>query len=186
MIESITTGVAYGAALCWISVCLVASFRPSSLASPYWSEVKGLRMDTFGEICFLIVAFTLVVSEFLRLRRKQGQKEARQHVQAGSAFKPLATAVAEVIALLSSGLVVYVSVNAVTHPDTLVLRVTHFATWPTEGTVRIAALFLSACSVAFLRYEAIKASGSTGRKGEWASPTDEPLGEPSKHNAPPD
>jgi heme/copper-type cytochrome/quinol oxidase subunit 2 len=157
--------VAYGAALCWASVCLVASFRPNNLANPYWSEAKWLRTDTCGVICFLIVALTLVVSEFLRLRRKQGQKEARQHVQAGSAFEPFATAVAEVIVLLSSGLVVYVSVNAVTHPDTLVLRVTHFATWPTEGTTRIAALFLSVCSVAFLRYQTIDASRSTGRKG---------------------
>jgi hypothetical protein len=62
----------------------------------------------------------------------------------------LVTAVTEVIALLSSGLVVYISINAVTHPYTLVLRATHFVTWPTEGSLRIAALFLSVCSVALL------------------------------------
>ena len=65
---------------------------------------------------------------------------------------------AEVVALLSSAVVVYVSVNAVTHPDTLLIGATHFATWPTEGTLRIAALLLSVCSVALLRYEAITAT----------------------------
>jgi hypothetical protein len=185
IIESLATGVAYGAALCFASVCLVASFRPYDLATPYWSEVRLLRTDTCGVICFVIVAVTLVVSEFLRLRRKQEQRKGRQHLQTGRGSAPLATAVTEVVALLSSGLVVYISVNAVTHPDTLVLRATHFATWPTEGTLRVAALFLSVCSVALLRYWAIKAPRSPGRRGRWASPAVAPPGEPGEDNAPP-
>jgi hypothetical protein len=56
------------------------------------------------------------------------------------------------VALLATGLVVYLSVNAVTHPATLGVHATHLATWPTEGTLRVAALLSCTCSAAALRY----------------------------------
>jgi hypothetical protein len=40
---------------------------------------------------------------------------------------------------------------AVTHPWTLGIHATHLAAWPTEGTLRVAALLLCVGSAAMLR-----------------------------------
>jgi hypothetical protein len=64
-------------------------------------------------------------------------------------------AISETAAIVATGLVAYVSVNSVTHPATLDLPVSHLSAWPTEGTVRAAALLLCACSIAVIRYLAI-------------------------------
>jgi len=61
-------------------------------------------------------------------------------------------AVSETTAVVATGLAVYISVNAVTHPATLEIQATHLAAWPTEGTLRVAALLLCMCSVTVLRY----------------------------------
>jgi hypothetical protein len=61
-------------------------------------------------------------------------------------------AVAETVAVLATGLFVYLSVNALIHPATLKLQITHLLPWPAEGTVRVEALLLCACSVAVWRY----------------------------------
>ena len=63
-----------------------------------------------------------------------------------------ALAASETVAVLSTGLVGYLSVNAVTHPSTLELHVTHLLSWPSEGTVRVIALLLAAGSVSIVRY----------------------------------
>ncbi len=64
----------------------------------------------------------------------------------------LVLAVAEAVAVLATGLFVYLSLNAMTHPQTLQLQITHLLPWPAEGTVRVEALLLCACSVAVWRY----------------------------------
>jgi hypothetical protein len=61
-------------------------------------------------------------------------------------------AVAETIAVLATALFVYLSFNAITHPGSLPLHITHQLPWPAEGTVRVVALLLCACSVAVWRY----------------------------------
>jgi hypothetical protein len=61
-------------------------------------------------------------------------------------------ATSETVAILATGLTIYLSVNAVTHPATLGIRATHLAGWPTEGTLRVSALLFCACSVMVLRY----------------------------------
>jgi hypothetical protein len=38
------------------------------------------------------------------------------------------------------------------HPATLQLHITHLLPWPAEGTVRVEALLLCACSIAASRY----------------------------------
>jgi hypothetical protein len=60
--------------------------------------------------------------------------------------------VAETVAVLAAGLFVYLSFNAITHPGSLLLHITHLLPWPAEGTVRVEALLLCACSVAVWRY----------------------------------
>ena len=51
-------------------------------------------------------------------------------------------AVAETVAVLATGLFVYLSFNALIHPATLLLHITHLLPWPAEGTVRVEALLL--------------------------------------------
>src|ERR1022692_4058372 len=156
-LEALAAGLAYGAGLCWASVCLVASFRPGNLIAPYWRGVPGLRTDTSGILAFFVLAVCFAASEYLRLdRRRAGavkpDREVTAGAQPGGTARLLAPAISETVALLATGLVVYLSVNAVTHPATLGIHATHLATWPTEGTLRVAALLLCACSAAAFRY----------------------------------
>ena len=63
-------GVGYAAALCWASVCLLASFQPDRLSNPYWSGIPQLRSDTSGIAAFVLAALCLCGSEYLRWRRR--------------------------------------------------------------------------------------------------------------------
>jgi len=149
--EALAAGLAYGAGLCWASVCLVASFRPAGLGAPYWSVIRGLRTDTCGIVAFAVAAVCFGASEFLRLRRRQGVPALAGPRAPLTTPALLTLAAAETVAILATGLVVYLSVNDVTHPATLGLHATHLVDWPTEGTLRAWALFLCACSVTVLR-----------------------------------
>jgi hypothetical protein len=172
VIEALTAGLAYGAGLCWASVCLLASFRPADLSAPYWAGLPGLRADTLGITAFLAVAVCLTTSEYLRLRRRR-DAPAAPHGQVGPPAPPagtvtlLALAASETAAVLATGLVAYLSVNAITHPATLAIHATHLAPWPTEGTLRVAALLLCACSVAVLRFLLAAAPGQG--KPDWTT-----------------
>lgn len=151
-LEALAAGLAYGAGLWWASVCLVASFRPNDLSVPYWRGWPGLRTDTSGIVAFFVVAVCFAASEYLRLLRRRGAAVRPGRPLTGGPAKLLALAISETAVLLATGLVVYVSMNAVTHSATLGIHATHLATWPTEGTLRLAALLLCACSVTALRY----------------------------------
>jgi hypothetical protein len=165
VIEAVATGVAYGAGLCCASALLVASFHPYHLAMPYWSRIPRLRTDTAGAASFVIVAVTLVVSEYLRLRRNGGRRRRTAVVRAPSNWIYLGRAVGEVVALLATALVVYLSVNTVTHPATLTVSATHFLSWPTEGTLRVSALLLCVLSVGWLRFLSARLSAPPEKPG---------------------
>jgi hypothetical protein len=146
-IEAATFGVAYASMLCWASTALVAAFGGASLASPYWPVIPWLRTDTTGVVTFALAAVSLVVSTYLRLRRNGGQ---------GAGPRPAAAhamqAVAETAAVLATALVAYLSLNVVTHSETLRVQLTHLWPWPSEGTVRVIALAICLVSVAVTRY----------------------------------
>ncbi len=151
LLEAAAAGLGYGAGLCWASVCLLASFRPDDLSIPYWWRIPGLRSDTSGIAAFFVTAACLWLSKFLRLRRRAAAASGGRRLPGGGrALRTLAAA--ETVAVLSSGLVVYLSVNAVTHPATMKLQAIHLLPWPTEGTLRVIALLLCASSVAVFRY----------------------------------
>lgn len=157
MVESVAAGLAFAALLCWGSTCLVGSFRPYALAAPYWAHIP-LRTDTTGALAFFMAAVSITASEYLRLRRRAaGPQQAEPAPEAGGeadpgVSRPMALAASKAVAILSTGLVIYLSFNAVTHPMTLDLQVTHLFPWPTEGTLRIVALVLVAISVGVRRY----------------------------------
>jgi len=164
-VEAAAAGLAFGSLLEWASTALVGSFRPLDLADPYWSGVPWLRTDTSGFAAFIVAGICLLSSEYLRLRRRRRAASAGaarlSPASAGAArLSPasageaalLAMAAAETVAVLATGLFVYLSVNAVTHHFTLQIQATHLLSWPTEGTLRVAALLLCIVSFGVVRY----------------------------------
>ncbi len=145
--EAITAGLAFGGLLCWASTALVGSFRGQDLPGRYWQPIP-LRTDTSGFIAFLVAGVCLATSEYLRLRRRGEPAACPPPGPAAT----LVLAVAETVAVLATGLFVYLSFNAVTHPGSLPLHITHLLPWPAEGTVRVEALLLTVCSTAVWRY----------------------------------
>lgn len=150
--EAVAAGVGYSAGFCWLSTCLVGSFRVDGLARPYWSALGGLRTDTTGIFAFAVAAICIAVGEYLRLDRRHRRPDHRQESPSRTGAQLAAQAVAETVAVLSTLLVAYLSVNAVTHPQTLEMQATHFARLPTEGTLRVLALLACALAVGVLRY----------------------------------
>ena len=152
VVESAAFGLGYTSVLIWSGSALVASFTGGE-ALPYWPNIPHLRTDTTGVIAFAVAAVSLTVSQYLRLRR-------RGDAPAGSAPRPApraagvlaVQAVADTAAVLGTGLVIYLSLNAVTHPVTLTLQLTHLWPWPSEGTVRVIGLCVCLVAVATGRY----------------------------------
>lgn len=158
MIESAAAGLAFAAMLLWGSTCLVGSFRPYALAAPYWSHIP-LRTDTSGALAFFVAAISITASEYLRLQRRRAADlrfgdtpEANQQVVNPGLSAPMLQAVSKAVTILSTGLVTYLSFNAVTHPMTLNMQVTHLFPYPTEGTLRIIALVFCCVAVGVRRF----------------------------------
>jgi hypothetical protein len=148
VVESVAFGLGYTAVLVWAGSALVGSFGYSE-ARPYWAAIPHLRTDTAGVIAFAVAIVSLAVSRYLQLRRRNG---APVEPVARSAGVLAVQAVAETAVVLATGLVAYLSLNAVTHPETLGMQLTHLLSWPTEGTVRVLALLICLAAVAVRRY----------------------------------
>jgi hypothetical protein len=73
--------------------------------------------------------------------------------------------VADTAVVLGTGLVIYLSLNAVTHPVTLTIQLTHLLPGPSEGTVRVIALGICLAAVATRRY----LQGTASRPSEAAA-----------------
>jgi hypothetical protein len=166
-VESAAFGLGYTAVLIWSGTALVASFSGGE-ANPYWPAIPQLRTDTTGVIAFAVAMVSLAVSKYLQLRRRSG---APARPVARTAGVLAAQAIAETAAVLGTGLVVYLSLNAVTHPGTLRLQVTHLWPWPSEGTVRVIGLGICLAAVATSRYlratanQVSKAPAVSGKAG---------------------
>ncbi|HEY0933784.1 MAG TPA: hypothetical protein VGD91_08580 [Trebonia sp.] len=154
-IESAALGIGYAALLIWVGSALVGAFGYDD-AFPYWPAIPWLRTDTSGVVAFALSAVALVVSKYLQLKRRAAvpvQPPAR------SAGVLLVQAVAETAAVLATALVLYLSCNAFTHPESLRIQLTHLAPGPSEGTVRVIGLAICLVAVAVSRY--LRASASS-------------------------
>lgn len=147
IVESVAFGLGYTAVLVWSGAALVASFTQGG-SSPYWPAIPGLRTDTAGAIAFVVAIVGLAVSKYLQLRRRSG---APVQPVARSSGVLAVQAMAETAVFLGTGIVIYLSLNAVTHPETLRLQLTHLWPWPSEGTVRVIALGICLVGVATRR-----------------------------------
>jgi hypothetical protein len=166
VIESVAFGLGYTAVLIWSGSALVASFTGGE-ADPYWPAIGHLRTDTTGVVAFGVAIVSLVLSRYLQLRRRgeapaeAPAAEAPAESVARSAGVSLVQAVAETAAVLGTALVIYLSINAVTHPITLRLQLTHLWPWPSEGTVRVIGLGICLAAVATSRYLRASANRQT-------------------------
>jgi hypothetical protein len=150
-VEAAAYGVGYASVLCWASTCLVGIFGGAPLASPYWPDIPRLRTDTTGIIAFTLAAVCLVIAKYLRLRRLRSGWRERQ-LPDGATFALAARSVSETAVILATGVVVYLSLNVVTHSYTLRVHVIHLLSWPSEGTIRVIALITCALAMALTRY----------------------------------
>jgi hypothetical protein len=158
VVESAAFGLGYTAVLIWSGAALVASFSGGE-ANPYWPAIPHLRTDTTGAIAFAVAIVSLAVSRYLQLRRSNGIAVTPA---ARSAGVHAVQAAADTATVLATGLVIYLSLSAVTHPVTLTLQLTHLWPWPSEGTVRVIALGICLVSVAVRRY--LRATASRPRQ----------------------
>lgn len=153
--EGALTGLAYACGLVVVGVFVVASFRPGELGVPYWERLGWLRTDTFGVFCFVTATVAYAASEYLRLSRPSPPRPT----VAGDPSPDVTSLLIRVVALActaaGTALVVYLSVNAVTHPQTLLIPATHLLPWPSEGTLRALALIVVATAAAIARTQRI-------------------------------
>lgn len=159
MVESAAFGLGYTAVLIWSGSALVASFS-SDEANPYWPTIPHLRTDTIGVIAFAVAIISLSVSKYLQLRRRSSSAPGQPTPRTAGVFA--VQAAAETAVVLGTAVVAYLSVNAVTHPETLRLQLTHLWPWPSEGTVRIIVLGICLVAVAVSRY--LRATASRPRQ----------------------
>jgi hypothetical protein len=149
-LEGITTGVGYACALVALGAFVMASFRPDGLPTPYWDRLAWLRTDTLGALCFAIAIVAFALSEYLRISRRTRFPMDGQQTHRG-ARSMLIIAAARTLVVAGTVLVIYLSVNAVTHPRTMTLPATHLLSWPSEETLRVATLVIVAVAVSMAR-----------------------------------
>jgi hypothetical protein len=149
-IEGAVSGIAYSSGLVALSVFLVGSFRPQELHQPYVGDLAWLRTDTLGIVCFFLATIGLACSWFLRRVFEVNFQSATVGCAPGT-IRLLFTVVARTLVVAGTTLVIYISINAVTHPFTLGMQATHLLSWPTEGLLRVISVIVVAFAVAIDR-----------------------------------
>ena len=169
VVESVALGLGYAAVLIFGGAALVAAFSNNE-SLPYWALIPALRTDTSGILAFAVALVSLSVGRYLELRRRGDRGDAPVRPVSRSARVHAVQAVAEAALVLATGLVIYLSLNAVTHPWTLQVQLTHLASRPTEGTVRVIGLAICLAAVATRHY--LRATAT--RPADAAPPAENP------------
>jgi hypothetical protein len=156
VVESVALGLGYAAVLIWGGAALVAAFSPYQ-SYPYWPAIP-LRTDTSGVLAFIVSLVCLTVSKYLQLRRRGDDGDLPVKSVARPAGVLAMQAVAEAAVVCATGLVIYLSLNAIVHPWTLRIQLTHLWPWPSEGTVRVIGLAVCVAAVATTRYLRVTAT----------------------------
>jgi hypothetical protein len=151
VVESVALGLGYTMMLIFGGSALVAAFSPYE-SYPYWPAIPHLRTDTSGVLAFAVALVSLTVSKYLELRRRGDRGDRPVKPATRPAGVHAVQAVAEAAVVCATGLVVYLSLNAVVHPWTLPVHLTHLAPWPSEGTVRVIGLTVCWAAVAARHY----------------------------------
>jgi hypothetical protein len=150
LIDGGVNGLAYSSGLVALSAFLVGSFRPQDLSQPYVGHLAWLRIDSLGIVCFFVATVGLATSGYLRRSYGDTRRSATAGPTPGT-LSLLTSVVARSLIAAGTTLVVYVSINAVTHPITLGRPATHLLSWPTEGTLRAVSLIVVTFAVAIER-----------------------------------
>jgi len=132
------TAAAIVAGAVWLAVAAVAVIRPEAL--PNRAPLLGLRYDTTGAVCFLLAGLLALAGGVV------GQERRGRARWTGPALR--------VLAVQSTAGWLYILGNAIAHPQTLGLGLTHFYDRPSETEFGVACLLVSVTTWAVLRRRA--------------------------------
>jgi hypothetical protein len=139
----------------WVYVAVYAAARPDELSQPIAALVP-LRRDTFGALAFAASAVAATV-----LRGATGRLWAAGPEPA----RGWPRAILQTVAGYGVLVWIYLCANSLTHPWTLSQRLTHFASWPTEGSTAVAGFAASAIAFFLLRSAAPPRQDGCGEGG---------------------
>ncbi len=131
-VGGVASGFQLSALACWAYVALVAVIKPQYLPLRF-EGVLPVRTDVVGIVAFGVSALLLVITGFLHLR------PIRRRLRLG-------LAVIRSLALHAWCGWAYISANSISHRKTLSLRLTHLASWPTEGSFAVACFLVAVAS----------------------------------------
>ena len=123
-VEGGLCGLTYSSGLVALSAFLVGSFRPRDLSHPYVGHLAWLRIDSFGIVSFFVATIGLAATGYLRRTDDPARRSATADRASGT-IRLITIAVARSLVAAGTTLVVYISINAVTHPITLGRPATH-------------------------------------------------------------
>jgi hypothetical protein len=160
--ESVALGLGYTTVLIFGGSALVAAFSNYE-AYPYWPAIPHLRTDTSGFLAFAVALVSLAVGRYLELRRRGDRGDTPAKPVSRPAGVHAVQAVADAALVCATGLVIYLSLNAVTHPWSLPIQLSHLFPWPSEGTARVIGLIVCLAAAAtrhYLRASATRPAGA--------------------------
>jgi hypothetical protein len=124
----------------WVYVAVLAAARTTVL-SQHIAAVLPVRRDTFGAVCLLCSALSAFA-----LRARTGAYWIR--LKSGGGVLDAALRTTAIYALL---VWTYLSVNSVTHPRTIGMRLVHFWSSPSEGTTAVICFAAAAVALFLIR-----------------------------------
>jgi hypothetical protein len=125
----------------WIYFAAYAAAYPHDLSVPI-AAVVPVRRDTFGALAFAASALAAII-----LQARTGRVWERRSMPVPSLTRAVLSTV------LGYGLLVwvYLCVNSLTHPWTTSMELTHFVSWPSEGSTAVASYAASAVALFLVR-----------------------------------